>query len=68
MWTLLNPALYLVVFWLAFDVLLDSRVPQFFVFFLSGYLVWTLFSNSIVLGTGSVLANSSWSRSCTSSR
>jgi ABC-2 type transport system permease protein len=59
MWTLLNPALYLVVFWLAFDVLLDSRVPQFFVFFLSGYLVWTLFSNSIALGTGSVLANSS---------
>jgi ABC-2 type transport system permease protein len=54
-WTLLNPALYLVVFWLVFTKFLGSGLPQFPLFFLSGLLIWNLFSISVSTATGSVV-------------
>ena len=46
-WSLLNPLLYLVVFYIAFVKILGSGVPEFPIFLLSGLLVWNLFSTGL---------------------
>src|SRR5215471_6062947 len=39
-WSLLNPALYLVVFYIVFSYFLPSGIPFFAIFLLSGLLPW----------------------------
>ena len=56
-WTLLNPALYLVVFSLVFAEVLQVKVPYYAIFFLSGLLVWNFFSTALSAGTGSITGN-----------
>ncbi len=56
-WTLLNPTLYLVVFTIVFEKLLDAQVPYFAIFFLSGLLAWNLFSAAVSGATGSIVGN-----------
>src|SRR5215468_1031476 len=46
-WSLLNPLLYLVVFYVAFQLILGTAVPGFPIFLLSGLLVWNLFSTGL---------------------
>ena len=55
-WSLLNPAMYLVVFYIAFDVILGSGIPRFPIYLLSGLLVWNFFTTALNTGTGSVVA------------
>jgi ABC-2 type transport system permease protein len=57
-WSLLNPLLYLVVFYIAFEKILGSGIPSFPIYLLSGLLVWNLFSTGLSAATGSVVANS----------
>jgi ABC-2 type transport system permease protein len=57
-WSLLNPAMYLVVFYIAFDVILGSGIPRFPIYLLSGLLVWNFFTAALNSGTGSVVAGS----------
>src|SRR5436190_23359464 len=57
LWSMLNPALYLVVFYIVFQVILGSGIPQFAIFLLSGLLVWNLFSSALPAATGSVVGN-----------
>jgi ABC-2 type transport system permease protein len=56
-WSLANPALYLVVFTLVFQVFLKTGIPDFAIYFLSGLVAWNLFSAGVSGGTGSVVAN-----------
>src|SRR5262245_43761694 len=56
-WTLLNPLLYLVVFSIVFRFILQSAVPDFAIFLLSGLLAWNLFSTAIAAGTSSITGN-----------
>jgi ABC-2 type transport system permease protein len=56
-WSMLNPALYLVVFYVVFQLILGSGIPNFPIFLLSGLLVWNLFNTGVVSATGSVVAN-----------
>jgi ABC-2 type transport system permease protein len=56
-WSLLNPLLYLVVFYIAFVKVLGSAIPAFPIYLLSGLLVWNLFSTGLGGATGSVVAN-----------
>jgi ABC-2 type transport system permease protein len=56
-WSLLNPLLYLVVFWIAFDKILGTAVPSFPFFLLSGLLVWNFFSTALGGACGSVVSN-----------
>ena len=56
-WTLLNPTLYLVVFSLVFQEVLQVKVPYYAIFFLSGLLVWNFFSTALGSGTGSITGN-----------
>jgi ABC-2 type transport system permease protein len=58
LWSLLNPALYLVVFTLVFQVFLKSGIPRFGIFLLTGLLVWNLFSVALGGATASVVGNS----------
>ena len=57
-WSLLNPLLYLIVFYIAFEKILGSGIPSFPIYLLSGLLVWNLFSIGLGAATGSVVANS----------
>jgi len=58
-WSMLNPALYLAVFYIVFQLVLGSGIPAFAIFLLSGLLVWNFFSTALSGATGSVVANSS---------
>lgn len=57
LWSMLNPVLYLVVFYVVFNYFLTGGIPFFPVFMLSGLLPWTLFSSSMSNGAGSIVAN-----------
>ena len=59
MWSMLNPALTLVVFYVVFQLVLRAGIPYFAIYLLSGLLVWNLFSSSLVPATSSVVANAS---------
>jgi ABC-2 type transport system permease protein len=56
-WSLLNPMLYLVVFYVVFQVVLEAGIPSFPIFFLAGLLPWTLFSTALGGATTSIVAN-----------
>lgn len=56
-WSLLNPAMYLVVFSLVFTVFLPTRVELFGIFMLSGLLVWNFFSTSVQTAARSLIEN-----------
>jgi len=58
-WSLLNPALNLVVYFFVFRIVARNNVPRFAIFLLSGLLVWNLFSAAVSGGTSSIVANSS---------
>ncbi|MDQ1467611.1 MAG: lipopolysaccharide transport system permease protein [Actinomycetota bacterium] len=57
-WSMLNPALYLVVYYVVFQVILKNGVPYFTIYLLSGLLVWNLFSGALAGATGSIVGNS----------
>jgi ABC-2 type transport system permease protein len=57
-WSMLNPALYLTVFYILFTYVLPNGIPYFAVFLLSGLLVWNLFSTALPSATGAVVGNS----------
>jgi ABC-2 type transport system permease protein len=56
-WSLLNPMLYLVVFYLVFTYFIPASISYFPIFLLSGLLPYNLFSASLGGGTGSIVGN-----------
>jgi ABC-2 type transport system permease protein len=54
LWSMLNPALYLGVYYVVFDVILKSGIPNFPIYLLCGLLVWNLFVAAVGAGTSSV--------------
>jgi len=56
-WSMLNPALYLVVFYVVFQLILGNGIPNFPIYLLSGLLIWNLFSTALAASTSSVVAN-----------
>ncbi|MEJ7764182.1 MAG: ABC transporter permease [Acidimicrobiales bacterium] len=58
LWSMLNPALYLAVFYVVFSLFLRNGIPLFPIWLLSGLLVWNFFSMVLPTATGSLLANS----------
>ncbi len=57
-WSILNPVVFLGVFYLVFSVVLKNGIPNFPIFLLSGLLAWNLFSVSLTTGARSVIDNS----------
>ncbi len=59
-WSLLNPLLVLIVYWVAFGVIIGTGgIPRFPIFLLAGVLVWNFFSGGVLSGTTSVVMNAS---------
>jgi ABC-2 type transport system permease protein len=54
-WSMLNPLLYLAVFYVVFTYLIPARTPNFPVYLLSGLLPWTLFSTALAGATTSIV-------------
>ena len=55
LWSMLNPAVYLAIFYVVFVILLPAGIPHFPVFILAGLLPWTLWQNSMMAATNSVV-------------
>jgi ABC-2 type transport system permease protein len=53
-WSLLNPAMLMVIYTLVFQVVLGNGLPYFPIFLLSGLLAWNLFSVSLSGAVGSI--------------
>ena len=54
-WSMLNPALYLAVFFFVFQIALRNTIPYFAIFLLTGLLVWNLFQTSVMGATTAVV-------------
>jgi ABC-2 type transport system permease protein len=57
-WSMLNPLLYLLVFYLVFTYFLPQGIQGFPVYLLSGLLPWTLFTTGFMGATTSVVGGS----------
>ncbi len=58
LWSMLNPALTLVVYYIVFTKVMKSGVPDFAIFLFAGLLVWNLLSISLQEATGTIVSNS----------
>jgi len=58
-WSMLNPMMYLVIFYLVFSIFLPNGIPLFPIWLLSGLLVWNFFSSVLPSGTGAIVGNAS---------
>jgi ABC-type polysaccharide/polyol phosphate export permease len=56
-WSLLTPLLMTGIFTVVFAQFLRIGVPDFATLFLSGYLVWQFFSNSVNASVGAIVGN-----------
>jgi ABC-2 type transport system permease protein len=56
-WSMLNPAMYLCIYYLVFSIFLRNAIPLFPIWLISGLLVWNFFSGALPGATGSVVGN-----------
>lgn len=61
-WTMLNPLLMMVITSIVFSNLFHNAIANFPIYVLSGYLVWTFFSQSTVAASSSILDSSGLTR------
>jgi ABC-2 type transport system permease protein len=59
LWSLLNPALMLAIYWLVFTKFLGQAIPNFAIFLLSGLLGFNLLSMSLSSSVTSLVSNAS---------
>jgi ABC-2 type transport system permease protein len=57
LWSMLNPALTLAVFYVLFTYFLPNGIPTFVIYMFSAMLVWNLFQTALLSGTVSVVVN-----------
>lgn len=61
LWELANPAITLLIFWFVFSIAFKSKGPAgipFIVYFVTGYVPWLFFSESLSRATQGVVAHS----------
>ena len=56
-WSLLNPACILLVYYVVFQLILKNGIPYFAIYLISGILVWNLFSVGVLGACSSVVNN-----------
>lgn len=59
LWSMLNPAMYLAIFYVVFEVVLKAGIPDFAIFLLSGLLVWNFFAVAVSEATPVITGNAS---------
>jgi ABC-2 type transport system permease protein len=57
LWSLANPLLMIVVYTLAFTMILGIRTEMFVFYLMLGQLAWTFFASSTMMSTGSIVDN-----------
>ena len=57
LWSMLSPAMTLVVYTVVFSVFLKNGIPNFVIFLFSGLLLWNFFSTAVQTATGVVVNN-----------
>jgi ABC-2 type transport system permease protein len=57
LWSMLNPALTLAVFYVLFTYFLPNGIPHFVIYMFSAMLVWNFFQTALLGGTTSVVVN-----------
>ncbi|MBO0894772.1 MAG: ABC transporter permease, partial [Acidimicrobiales bacterium] len=57
-WSMLNPAATIAIFYVVFQMILGSGIPNFAIFLMSGMIVYNLFSYAAGQATPTVVANS----------
>lgn len=58
-WTLMNPLLSIIVYFLVFRYIFQVAIPNFLAFFLMGFLMWTFFSRSVTAAVTCIMENES---------
>ncbi len=56
-WSMFNPLLLMLVFWVVFSFFAGQGIPRFPVFLLAGLLPWNFFSGSVLFSTHSITGN-----------
>jgi len=57
-WSMISPAMTLLIFFLVFQVILKNGMPNFVIFLFSGLLIWNFFQTGVQTATGVVVNNS----------
>ena len=57
LWSMLNPATNLLVYFVVFQLILKNGIPHFAIYLMSGVLVWNFFAASVGGATGSIVNN-----------
>ncbi|HVX22266.1 MAG TPA: ABC transporter permease [Acidimicrobiales bacterium] len=57
LWSMLSPAMTLVVYTVVFGLFLRNGIPNFVVFLFAGLLLWNFFSTAVMSATGVVVNN-----------
>ncbi len=57
LWSMVNPAVVLGVYYMVFRYVLKSGIPDFALYLFSGLIVWNLFSVALSSATGVIVAS-----------
>jgi ABC-2 type transport system permease protein len=57
LWSMLNPALTLAVFYVLFTFFLPNGIPKFVIYMFAAMLVWNLFQTSVLAATSTIVNN-----------
>ncbi len=55
LWSMLNPALVLAIYFMVFSIVTKNGIPQFAIWLFAGLLVWNLFNGAAMGSTGVVV-------------
>jgi len=58
-WSMLNPAMTIAIFWIVFVKFLNNSIPKYPIWILCGILAWNLWQGSLGSSVGSFIGNSS---------
>ena len=56
-WTLINPLLVVLAYWVVFKFLFGTPIPNYALFLFVGLMVWSLFFGGLVTASSSLIAN-----------
>ncbi len=56
-WSMLNPALTILVYFFVFQIVLKNGIPNFVIYLFSGLLAWNLFQTGVLSGTSVIVGN-----------
>lgn len=57
LWSFLNPAMVLIIYWIVFSKIEKTTVPDFAIYLFCGLLPWNLFNTAVLSSSGTLVAN-----------